>query len=87
MFPCYACGQCCKNVDKSNETKFLDRGDGVCCNFNEENMLCNIYEDRPLVCRVEDYYKANLIDIYEWEDFVQINLEICKILSKDLDVR
>lgn len=87
MFPCYACGQCCKNVDRSNETKFLDRGDGVCRNFNEENMLCNIYEDRPLVCRVEDYYKANLIDTYEWEDFVQINLEICKILSKDLDIR
>lgn len=83
MFPCYACGQCCKNVDKSNETKFLDRGNGVCRNFNEENMLCNIYEERPLVCRVEEYYKASLSDTYEWEDFVQINLEICEILSKN----
>lgn len=86
MFPCYACGQCCKNVDKSDETKFLDRGDGTCRNFNDESKLCNIYEDRPLICRVEDYYKANLADIYKWEDFVRINLEICQILSKDLNV-
>lgn len=83
MFPCYACGQCCKNVDKSDETKFLDRGDGTCLNFNEENMLCKIYEERPLVCRVEDYYKANLSDKYEWEAFIEINLQVCQILSKD----
>lgn len=86
MLPCYACGQCCKNVDKSDETKFLDRGDGTCRNFNDESRLCNIYEDRPLVCRVEDYYKANLADTYEWEDFVQINLDVCQILSKNLTI-
>ena len=58
MFPCTACGQCCKNVHKSEQTKFLDRGDGICHYFNESTLLCAIYEDRPLVCRIEDYYKA-----------------------------
>lgn len=83
MFPCTACGQCCKNVHRSEETKFLDRGDGVCRNLNESTLLCTIYEDRPLVCRVEDYYKANLIDVYEWDEFVELNLQICNELNKN----
>lgn len=83
MYPCTACGQCCKNVHKSEETKFLDRGDGVCHNFDESTLLCTIYEDRPLVCRVEDYYKANLIEVYEWDEFVKLNLQICDELNKN----
>ncbi|WP_367112063.1 YkgJ family cysteine cluster protein [uncultured Psychrobacter sp.] len=85
MFPCTACGQCCKNVHKSEQTKFLDRGDGICHHFNESTLLCAIYEDRPLVCRIEDYYKANLIDIYEWEEFVELNLQVCDELNQELN--
>ena len=77
-FPCTACGKCCRNVGKSEQTAFLDRGDGVCYHFNEQTNLCSIYENRPLVCRVEEYYKTYLSDIYEWDEFVKINLEICE---------
>lgn len=79
-FPCTACGKCCKNVALSSETTFLDRGDSICKNFNEDTNLCNIYSQRPLVCRVEDYYDTFLSDKYNWDDFVEINLIICENL-------
>lgn len=79
-FPCTACGKCCRQVHKSEETAFLDRGDGICRHFDIQTNLCTIYHDRPLVCRVEDYYKAHLSEKYTWEDFVRLNLEWCERL-------
>lgn len=80
-FPCTVCGKCCRRVNLSEQTSVLDRGDGVCQYFNEQTNLCNIYETRPLVCRVEDYYKTYLSHLYEWDEFVKMNLEICKNLD------
>lgn len=76
-FPCNSCGKCCRRVNLSGLTNYLDRGDGVCRNFNEVSNLCNIYNDRPLICRVEDYYKTYLSDQIGWDEFVKINLDIC----------
>lgn len=77
-FPCSACGKCCKRVGLSEHTAFLDRGDSTCLYFDEESNLCTIYENRPLVCRVEDYYKTYLTEICSWEEFVQINRDACR---------
>lgn len=83
-FPCTACGHCCRNVHLSEKTAFLDRGDGVCRHLNTDTHLCSIYEDRPLVCRVEDYYKTHLTEQYTWDEFVRLNLQIChKLQTKD----
>lgn len=79
-FPCNACGKCCRRVSASPETAFLDRGDGVCQHFVEETHLCAIYDTRPLVCRVEDYYRAKLKEVIPWEDFVRLNVAICEKL-------
>ena len=64
-FPCDACGKCCRHVNLSEQTSYLDRGYGICHYFNESTNLCSIYETRPLVCRVEDYYKIYLTHIYD----------------------
>lgn len=80
IFPCVACGQCCRRVNYSEETIFLDRGDGICRYFNEQTSLCTIYETRPLVCRVEDYYKAYLSQQMSWDKFLILNVEICQKL-------
>lgn len=77
-FPCTACGKCCRKVGNSPQTQFLDRGDSVCRYFNEETNLCNIYDDRPIVCRVQDYYQQYLSDKIKWIDFVEINQAICQ---------
>ncbi|AUZ76703.1 MULTISPECIES: YkgJ family cysteine cluster protein [Aeromonas] len=81
-FPCSACGQCCRRVNESSKTAFLDRGDGVCKHFDEQSNLCRIYSERPLVCRVEEYYLANMSELISWDEFVHINVEICQHLQK-----
>lgn len=79
-FPCNSCGKCCRRVNLSELTVYLDRRDGVCHNFDESSNLCNIYNDRPLVCKVEDYYTTYLTEQISWDDFVKLNLEICEKL-------
>ena len=78
--PCAICGKCCRKVGSSVETQFLDRGDSVCRYLNEQTNFCKIYQDRPIVCRVEDYYKAYLSDKIKWIDFIEINVKICNEL-------
>ena len=82
-FPCSSCGQCCRRVSHSNQTKYLDGGDGVCRYLDKQSNLCSIYEDRPLVCRVEDYYQEFLQDKITWISFVEMNVKVCEILQKD----
>ena len=79
-FPCNSCGKCCRKVSSSKETVWLDRGDSVCKYLNEETNKCTIYTQRPLVCRVEDYYDKNLSQHYSWDDFIEINIKICESL-------
>lgn len=80
-FPCNGCGKCCRQVSNSAETAWLDRGDSVCMHFNEHTNLCSIYENRPLVCQVEAYYDKYLSEKFAWEQFIEINLRICKKLN------
>lgn len=81
LFPCTACGQCCKNVYLSEQTNYLNRGDGTCRHFDDETLLCNIYEQRPLICRIEEYHEKYLSHLYEWDGFVKMNLEVCEQLK------
>lgn len=79
-FPCNGCGKCCQQVGRSEETSWLDRGDGACRHFDEASRGCTIYATRPLVCRVQDYYVRHLAERLPWPEFVKINLEICAAL-------
>lgn len=81
-FPCYKCGACCMNVDKSVHTKFLDRGDGICSEYDTNTKLCKIYDKRPDICRIDLQYKRHYSEEYSWNEFVQINLEACKRLEE-----
>lgn len=76
-FPCTACGECCRRISQNEQTADLDRGDGTCRYFDDETRLCRIYAERPLICRVEDYYRTYLSEQMDWDQFVRINLEIC----------
>lgn len=79
-FPCTLCGKCCRKVYLSEQTTYLDRGDGICRHFDIDTNLCLIYENRPKICRVEDYYQENLSTQLSWDEFIQLNLEICEKL-------
>jgi uncharacterized protein len=76
-FPCTQCGACCRHVDLSEETRFLDRGDGACRHYDAANKSCLIYAERPLVCRVDQYYDTHYARFYRWKDFEAMNLAAC----------
>ncbi len=80
MFKCDRCGCCCRNLGMSPLYSELDRGDGV-CRYLSGN-LCSIYEDRPLLCRVDDCYDLFFKEIMDREEYYRQNEEICKALKK-----
>lgn len=80
-FPCDKCGLCCKRVGIAADTAFLDRGDGVCKHYCDKTKLCLIYAERPLVCRVNDYYMRFLVEKMTWADYVGLNVEMCRLIK------
>lgn len=80
-FPCNRCGECCKQVGSADETRFLDRGDGTCRYFDDAANACSIYDQRPLVCRVDAYYATHYVHLVSWDDFVEANLRVCAALA------
>lgn len=80
MFRCDKCGLCCSHVDESTLYKDLDRGDGV-CKFLKGN-LCSIYEQRPLLCRVDESWEKIYSAEMSREDFYALNYKGCMALKK-----
>lgn len=81
IFPCSQCGRCCQHVDRSPETRFLDRGDGACRHYESGSCLCQIYDDRPDICRVDRMYARRYSAAYTWDEFVEMNLQACRRLQ------
>ncbi len=79
MFKCSECGECCRNLDKSELYIDLDRGDGV-CKYLDGN-LCSIYDDRPLLCRVDDSYWKYFKEKFTLEEYYKLNYEVCRRLQ------
>ncbi len=79
MFKCDCCGCCCRNLDKSELYKELDRGDGV-CKYLVGN-ICSIYEDRPLLCRIDQGYQMYFSSIMTKEEYYRENKKMCKKLK------
>lgn len=80
MFQCDACGECCRNLDKSSLYKELDRGDGT-CRYLKGN-LCSIYDIRPLLCRVDDSYEVFFKEKYSLKEYYEMNYAACRSLKK-----
>ena len=76
IFPCSACGACCRNLSHSPLYAGLDRGDGICRHFDTGANLCRIYEIRPKICRVTEMFEA-FEDHLTWEEYVDLNLQSC----------
>jgi hypothetical protein len=81
-FPCTSCGACCKSLKGVKEYKELDRGDGVCIYFDENNLLCSIYEKRPLKCRVDEMYYLYFKGDMTLEEYYNINVQACNLLQE-----
>lgn len=82
-FQCDCCGLCCQNVWRSVLSVDLNRGDGVCKNFDEETKLCKIYYSRPIFCNVDEYYEKFLTDKISRRDFHALNYAACKKIKEE----
>lgn len=80
MFKCNCCGQCCRNLSKSELYSDLDRGDGV-CKYLKGN-VCSIYNERPLLCRVDESFKKYFKGFMSKEEYYELNYKACNILKK-----
>ncbi|MEE1249180.1 MAG: YkgJ family cysteine cluster protein [Lachnospiraceae bacterium] len=79
MFKCTGCGECCRNLDKSDIYQELDRGDGT-CKYLDGNK-CSIYSERPLLCRIDESYETYFRERYSKEEYYELNYSICKQLQ------
>lgn len=76
-FHCTCCGLCCRVVGRIS--KELDRGDLVCKYLNEDTNLCDIYEERPIFCRIIEG-KPEGITMKDW---LKLNYEGCNELQEE----
>ena len=79
MFKCDKCGICCKSLAGIPIYKDLDRGDGTCMYLKDN--LCSIYEQRPILCRVDDAYNKYFKQRMLLEEYYNENYKICKLLK------
>jgi Fe-S-cluster containining protein len=84
-FPCSQCGLCCQQVHLTNETRYLDRGDGVCRHYDKPSKLCSIYDKRPDICRVDLQFGQTYSNQYSWDEFIAVNLIACEFLQSQCD--
>lgn len=79
MFKCDKCGLCCKSLANNPVYAELDRGDGT-CKYLKGN-LCSIYNERPILCRVDEAYNLFFKDCMTLEDYYRENYKMCKKLK------
>jgi hypothetical protein len=80
MYNCEQCGCCCRNLDKSEIYASLDRGDGVCIYLKGND--CSVYENRPLLCQIDESYEKFFSHLITREDYYRMNKQACVNLKK-----
>lgn len=83
-FPCIACGLCCQALTEETLPS-LYTGSNSCRYFDYDSRQCVIYENRPLICRVEESWKRTYRTVIDEKDFYLMNLECCLSLAKLAD--
>ncbi|MEA1954707.1 MAG: YkgJ family cysteine cluster protein [Campylobacterota bacterium] len=81
MFPCTSCGLCCQNIADVKELKDFDLGNGVCRHFNSISNSCNIYDDRPDICKVDKMFEIKYHRFFTKKDFYIENAKVCNELQ------
>ncbi|MES1954166.1 hypothetical protein SAHY_06278 [Salinisphaera hydrothermalis EPR70] len=84
-FPCTRCGLCCHKLGNSDALAELDRGDGVCI-YYEPSIGCTVYDERPLVCRIDEGYDAFASDLMSLQRYYRHNAEVCNQLQAEADL-
>lgn len=78
-FKCDMCGECCRNLKLSEIYSELDDGTGK-CRYLVGNK-CSIYDNRPIICRIDDAYEVFFKDIMTKKEYYELNYKACDILK------
>jgi hypothetical protein len=81
QFECSRCGVCCQHLERNALYAALHRGDGICQHFNAEQRECSIYENRPLLCRIDEAYTAFFVELFSIAEYHQLMRESCAFLQ------
>ena len=81
-FKCDMCGLCCQNMKIINIKTELDRGDGVCRHYDEESRMCKIYNTRPVICNVDEFYNLFLKTKISKDCYYELNYAACRELKQ-----
>ena len=81
MFECDKCGICCKHIDSIPQLKDFDSGNGRCIHLLD-NILCEIYFERPDICNVERMYEIYFKESMSKEEYMRQNKLGCNELKQ-----
>lgn len=78
-FKCFKCGCCCASIEGVDELAGFSDRHGHCRYFDADTRLCQIYDQRPKICNIAEYYE-DLADEVSWDDYVFTNMLNCVLL-------
>jgi Fe-S-cluster containining protein len=59
----------------------LHQGNGICRYFDSENKNRSIYQDRPLLCRIDEEYPVLFSKDYSLKEYYALIQESCSYLQ------
>ena len=83
-FHCSMCGECCRHIDVIPQLLEFNKGDGVCVHL--KGNLCEIYDSRPDICRVDVMYEKKYCHVYSREEFYLLNETACNALKNQRQI-
>ena len=87
MFSCDQCGLCCMQIGGSALYDGLNRGDGICIFFDEGTRICQIYDNRPLLCNVDKVHETYCKEKITQDEYYELNYRTCKRLKENCSRR
>lgn len=86
IFPCTQCGACCASIEGIDFLMEYNQN-GRCRHL--VNHLCDIYDERPLLCRIDEAYEQIFSAHMTKEDYYEANAKACNLLQeqKKIDVK
>lgn len=55
---------------------------GGCRHYSDAEKHCLSYETRPDICQFDRQYQRHYAQRLSWETFVELNVEVCKLLQR-----
>jgi Fe-S-cluster containining protein len=79
------CGECCRRIGCVNLLPEFQGENGSCIHLGADNR-CDIYAERPLLCRVDEIYEVFFASEMTLEVFYEENKKCCAAFRKNMNI-